>query len=245
MELVLTEMIALQNAKAIMEREMQFLVCVLVQTNRQLIKSVIKIVELMHQKLHLLPQPKLSWRSMVLLKILIFLKLVMSLVYQQETALLRLFQWTPMDFLVVMVLHHFYNKQQQQLQQLHKIKLKTMLPLKITLQIALILENLVKWKVEIFNLLQSWAIKFLIQYTVSKNRTISSLRLLILCTILSTWKTVSWILICSSTTVHSMDLKMKCLESRLKVWIHQVCSHSLLLSLEITYSKTHHLQQVS
>jgi hypothetical protein len=29
---------------------------------------------------------------MVLLKILIFLKLVMSLVYQQETALLRLFQ---------------------------------------------------------------------------------------------------------------------------------------------------------
>ena len=60
MELVLTEMIVLQNAKAIMEREMQFLVCVLVQTNRQLIKYVIKIVELMHQKLHLLPQPKLS-----------------------------------------------------------------------------------------------------------------------------------------------------------------------------------------
>jgi hypothetical protein len=60
MELVLTEMIALQNAKAIMEREMQFLVCVLVQTNRQLINSVIKTVGLMHQKLHLLPQPKLS-----------------------------------------------------------------------------------------------------------------------------------------------------------------------------------------
>lgn len=59
LELVLTEMIVLQNAKAIMEREMQFLVCVLVQTNRQLIKSVIKIVELMHQKLHLLPQLKL------------------------------------------------------------------------------------------------------------------------------------------------------------------------------------------
>lgn len=59
LELVLTEMIVLQNAKAIMAREMQFSVCVLVQTNRQLIKSVIKIVELMHQKLHLLPQLKL------------------------------------------------------------------------------------------------------------------------------------------------------------------------------------------
>jgi hypothetical protein len=51
-------MIAMQNAKAAMEQEMQFLVCVLVQINNQLINYAIKIVELMLQKLHLFPQLK-------------------------------------------------------------------------------------------------------------------------------------------------------------------------------------------
>ena len=114
-------MIAMQNAKAAMEQEMQFLVCVLVQIKNQLINFAIKIVELMLQKLHLFPQLKSQWRLMGLLRMLIFLKPVTSSVYQLETVLLRQFKWIPMDLLAVMEHRHSYNKPQQQLQQLQRL----------------------------------------------------------------------------------------------------------------------------